>query len=64
MPDVGVTRGTCLELKLDGIGRRVLILITIKPGNICVAGGVVRDPNERDTDEYQALNTLVSGFPV
>ena len=49
MPDVGVARGTCTELELDHIGHRVLILITVNTGNMCVAGGVVRDPEERDT---------------
>src|SRR5712691_2963193 len=40
VPDVSVARGTCAELELDHVGRRVLILITINAGNIGVAGGV------------------------
>src|SRR5258708_9789928 len=47
VPDVGVARRTCVELELDDVGLRVLILITINAGNIRVAWGVARDPEDR-----------------
>jgi hypothetical protein len=54
-----VTRGTRFELERDDVGLRVLILITVIAEDIRVAGGIVRDPEERDTDKYRAC---VVGF--
>src|SRR5258708_16967096 len=53
VPDVGVAGWSRAELELDDVGLWVLILITVNAGNIRVAGGIVRNPKDRDANEYR-----------